>query len=277
MIRLDRSFITREEVLWRSDVKLNQCKVTFRNIADIEEFLITRCFSRDFYKLMQENRVPLETDAPLFDESENYAISNIIRVELVESPWQAYYELSQGSTPPNTAPPADPPWTPLPDYEFDGQQIPQWDNTETYRKGDRVTFNGRYFQALQAHTSIHPSNTDTWGDIPRFYDPALNEFFCEYMANWLAFNIWFQKIPFIRGQEENSTIQYRFVDYQIAQEDTQSLRQEVQNHIYMIWNNMKAAFPNYFSNHQQYDNGCSDPTGVDCGQEALRKYAFRVA
>lgn len=86
------------------------------------------------------------------------------------------------------------------DKKADYSDAEEYDNEEAYAIDDVVSYEGVYYQAIEATTGNIPTNDEYWKLAPKFTEPCLDKMWCMYMASYLSWRVIFDRLPFINTQ-----------------------------------------------------------------------------
>lgn len=152
-----------------------------------------------------------------------------------------------------------------------------WDADTSVLTGEAVTFRGKIYVALSDLTPPvpEPPTAGAWQLAPRFATEALENFWCDYLAPWVALNIMYRKLPFIRAQvSSHGVIQFNGESYKPADgEAINALYHGIAASLAMRWANIRT----YAAEQLQVSTTGCGPTGQDCGQQQARRHAYRIA
>lgn len=145
---------------------------------------------------------------------------------------------------------------------------------ESYIIGNTVFFDGVAYEAIAVVEGIEPPNKDYWQLGRRFGSDCYEDFFCRYLAYYLAHIILRLRLPFIRTRiEGRGTLQYEGQDYKTSdRKDYESLDAAILRQIQIAQANM-LRFLKKNKTNTCYENyigfGCSEcgKQNCDCNKE----------
>lgn len=124
----------------------------------------------------------------------------------------------------------------------DYSAAPAYEAGTSYLAGEVVRFKGIYYQAL-VDTSELPTVATEWEPAPKFTGACAdqyNDFFCDFLAPYLAFTILAIRIPYVRTQATDlGIIEFSGMQYEPAEADQyQRLLHAIDRDRAMAWNNL---------------------------------------
>lgn len=137
--------------------------------------------------------------------------------------------------------------------------------SETYSTGRVVVYKGVFYEALEQTQSI-PVNKSYWKKAPKFDKPCLEELWCEFLGEFLAYSVLIPNMPLLLAKIKNGTIVKIFgKDYQAgSKNDMIMLVDALKDFRDLTFENLVAFV------RDNNDDGCYD-NFKDCEPCSIRK------